>query len=352
MALHEVVLEYATKYLRYIRASGNYNVGGPCPFHKGGQERTPSFYINTQNGLYFCHACGEKGTFAQFLKLMGASAEKVDLVLELARQEQPKKPPKATDLHGDHFLSESLLGVFDYCPIKLVEDGFDEKLLHKMDVGFDKQYNRISFPIRDLYGNLVGFSGRTVIDAYPRYLVYKKEDLKRFCSDNPEDIAKYDAYDIKNHDHLWNMHNVFPSLFYGDLDTVIVVEGYKACLWMIQQGFENTVALQGSRMTAKQEAILCKFDGNVFFFLDNNKAGREGTDDAGPRLKRRGQKFWVCSYPDSVEEGAQPDNLTQEEIQSSLDTAKTLSEWRTEHGILPKPQNFNRTKYTRVHGSA
>ena len=105
-------------------------------------------------------------------------------------------------------------------------------------------------------------------------------------------------------------------------------------------------------MTAKQEAILCKFDGNVFFFLDNNKAGREGTDDAGPRLKRRGQKFWVCSYPDSVEEGAQPDNLNQEEIQNSLDTAKTLSEWRNENGILPKPQNFNRTKYPRIHGSA
>ena len=349
MALRDVVLDSAKKYLRFIRTSGDSNIGGPCPFHKGGQERTPSFYINTQNGLYFCHACGEKGTFAQFLKQMGASAEKVDLVLALAREEQPKKPRKAADLHGDHYLNESLLGVFDYCPIKLVEDGFDEQLLHKLDVGFDKEYERITFPIRDLYGNLVGFSGRTVTDAYPRYYVYKKQDLKRFCSDKPEDVANYEAYDIKNHDHVWNMHNVFPKLFYGALDTVIVVEGFKACLWMLQQGFENTVALQGSRMTAKQEAILCKFDGNVFFMLDNNKAGKEGTDDAGPRLIKRGQKFWACSYPDTVEEGAQPDNLNQEEIQNSLDMAQSLNEWRSKHGILTKQKTVSRPSYSRVY---
>ena len=105
-------------------------------------------------------------------------------------------------------------------------------------------------------------------------------------------------------------------------------------------------------MTAKQEAILCKFNGNILFFLDKNKAGRQGTNNAGPRLKRKGQSFRVCSYPDSVEEGAQPDNLTQEEIQESLDTAKTLNEWRTENGIQPESQNFDRTKHSRIHGSA
>lgn len=84
MALADVIQESAQKYLRFVKPSGNNNIGGPCPFHKDGQEKTPSFYINLQNGLYFCHACGEKGTFAQFLKAMGESAQKIDLIIELS----------------------------------------------------------------------------------------------------------------------------------------------------------------------------------------------------------------------------------------------------------------------------
>lgn len=349
MALSDVVLESAKKYLRFVKPSGNSNIGGPCPFHKDGNEKTPSFYINLRNGLYFCHACGEKGTFPQFLKAMGESAQKIDLVLELAREVKVNAPPKALDLHGKHFLKESLLGVFDYCPIKLIDDGFDEVLLQKMDIGFDKEYERITFPIRDLYGNLVGISGRTVTGAFPRYKVYKKEDLMRFASDDYEDVAKYKQYEIKNHHFLWNMHNVYPKLFHTELDTVIVVEGYKACLWMLQQGFENTVALQGSRMSDIQEATLAKHDGWVIFFLDKNKAGMEGTADAGPRLINRGLNFLVCDYPDIYEEGAQPDNLSKEEIQESLDTAKTFNEWRNEHGILTNKKTYDRPGTTWVH---
>ncbi|CAB4131713.1 Bacterial DnaG primase, TOPRIM domain [uncultured Caudovirales phage] len=349
MALSDVIHESAKKFLRFVKPSGNNNIGGPCPFHKDGKEHTPSFYINLRNGLYFCHACGEKGTFVQFLKAMGESSQKVDLVLELAREAKVNAPPKALDLHGKHFLKESLLGVFDYCPIKLVDDGFDEVLLQKMDVGFDREYERITFPIRDLYGSLVGVSGRTVTGAFPRYKVYKKEDLMRFASDDYADIAKYEQYEIKNHHYLWNMHNVYPKLFYTELDTVIVVEGYKACLWMLQQGFENTVALQGSRMSDVQEATLAKHDGWVIFFLDKNKAGMEGTADAGPRLINRGLNFLVCDYPDTFDEGAQPDNLSKEEIQNSLDTAKTFNEWRDEHGIFTKKKTYDGPRTTWVH---
>lgn len=349
MALADVIQESAQKYLRFVKPSGNNNIGGPCPFHKDGQEKTPSFYINLQNGLYFCHACGEKGTFAQFLKAMGESAQKIDLIIELSRVARIQAPPKALDLKSRHFLKESLLGVFDYCPIKLVEDGFDEVLLQKMDIGFDKEYERITFPLRDTYGNLVGISGRTVTGAFPRYKVYRKEDLVRFMSDDYQDKKRYENYEIKNHHFMWNMHNVYPNLFYTELDTVIVVEGYKACLWMIQNGFDNTVALQGSRMSDVQEATLAKHDGWVIFFLDNNKAGKDGTADAAPRLINRGQRVLICDYPDEYEEGAQPDNLKKDEIQASLDAALTFNEWRNRHGILTDKKAIYSPEHARIH---
>lgn len=338
MALREAILDEAKKHLRYIRTSGEHNIGGPCPFHKSGEERRPSFYINLNNGLFYCHSCGVKGTFAQFLKLLGASAAKIDLILELSREERPKQPAKITNLKGQFFLKESLLGVFDFCPTRLVNDGFDPKLLRKLDVGFDKEAMRITFPIRDMFGNLVGISGRTVTDEFPRYKVYKASDLRRFVS--PEDAHYINNYDIKNHTFLWNMHNVFPSIFYGKLDTLIVVEGYKACIWLLQQGIDNTVALQGSRMSRAQEATINKTDCKIFILLDNNKAGKEGTLDTGSRLLRLGHEVFVCSYPDELGTGAQPDNLDQDEILASLDAAQPFVQWRQQwntHQIADYP---------------
>jgi DNA primase len=140
---------------------------------------------------------------------------------------------------------------------------------------------------------------------------------------------------------------VYPKLFYTDLDMVIVVEGYKACLWMLQQGFDNTVALQGSRMSTSQEALLAKHDGWVILFLDNNKAGKEGTDDTGTRLIARGQRVLVCNYPDEYEEQAQPDNLSKDEIQHTLDTAMPLNDWKDKHGLQTKSEPLDVNAWVR-----
>jgi DNA primase len=331
--LRDVIVQELPKFLRFVKPSGTNNMGGPCPFHKGGQERTPSFYINVDNGLFFCHSCGVKGTFVQLMKQLGARADKIELLQELAKEEQPqKKPARATDHHATHTISEAILGALDFCPTSLVEAGFDKKLLHKMDVGFDQETMRVTYPIRDTYGMLVGISGRTVTDAWPRYLVYRPQDLARFAPpDNPQ---KYANYQIKNHDYVWNLHNVYPNLFYGDLDAVIVVEGYKACMWVVQCGFENTVALMGSRMTKTQEALLTKFSGSIFLFLDNNDAGWEGTYETGRALLKHGQDVWVVRYPEDAEDGTQPDNLTTEEIKTGLDTAEPFASWRRKNAVL------------------
>jgi len=328
--VRETVRQAAERYLRFVKMSGPNNIGGPCPFHKGGLEKNPSFYIHLDTGVYYCHSCHAKGTFIQFLRAMGTSPEEVDTVLELSRRQPRRTYDPARDMlgRGDIILNEALLGVFEYCPVSLLEQGFSEKLLKRLEIGFDLEQQRITFPIRDLYGNLVGISGRTVVDEFPRYKVYKSDDLVKYAPDDPEIKARYERYDIKNHNFLWNMHNVWPQAFHGALDTVIVVEGYKACIWMLQQDIDNVVALQGSRMTLVQERILSCLGGTVMLLLDNNKAGREGTVDTGARLRQRGLEVLVCSYPEGCDERAQPDNLTQPDILGVLDAAEDWHYWR------------------------
>jgi len=334
--MRETVMDAAKKYLRFVRVSGPQNIGGPCPFHKGGQEKRPSFYMNLETGLYFCHTCHAKGTFVQFLRQMGASPALIDDVLEDARSEKPRAPrkdPYEKAGHGEHFLNEALLGVFQYLPTGLVKDGFDPKLLKRFDIGFDRQEMRITFPIRDLEGRLVGITGRTVTGAREKYKVYKAKDLLQYAPEDPDVRARYERYDIKNHNFLWNSHNVYPPASFGGLDTVVVVEGYKACLWLIQQEIENVVALQGSRMSGAQERILSSLGGTFVLFLDNNSAGKEGMFDAGQRLRRRGRRVLCVNYPYGCDEHTQPDNLDQARLLGVLDAAEDWHHWRTRHAF-------------------
>lgn len=327
--MREAVESALRRYLRYIKPSGSHNLGGPCPFHKGGMESKPSFYMNTNNGLYYCHTCHAKGTLSQFLKRMGAPAAEVELHIEIARKSPKRKRRLTKDPGlGDHFLPEGILGIFDYCPRDLVNEGFDKKVLKRMEVGFDTEEMRITFPLRDLYGNLCGISGRTVINEYPRYKVYKSDDFIRLSLDEREGRDKYGNYDIKNHNFLWNAHNVYPGAFFGETDCVIIVEGYKACLWLLQNGIENVIAMQGSRMTWIQERILSRLGVTYILLLDADKAGREGTFDTAQRLRRVGRNVLCCNYPDWLDDDAQPDGLTEEELFGVLDAAQPFPRWR------------------------
>lgn len=330
--MRDLVIDTLSKYLRFVRPSGPHNVGGPCPFHKGGMEKKPSFYMNTRNGVFYCHSCHVSGGFSTFLRMVGMTRQQIDHILEDVEFESPDQIERRR-LREDvsrtpHRLNEALLGVFQFCPTDLVRAGFDKQLMKELEVGFDKEQMRIIFPIRDLHGALAGLAGRTVVDDYPRYKVYKSEDIMAYAPDDPEVKARYKRYDIKSHNYLWNMHRVYPKIFMGDLDALVIVEGYKACLWLLQHGVDNTVALQGSRMSWAQERILSRLDCTFILFLDNNDAGKTGVSDMGDRLMRRGKKVLCCYYPDEFDEAAQPDDLDEETIYEVLDTATTLRHWR------------------------
>lgn len=323
------IQQISRQYLRKVKPSGPENLMAVCPFHvkaDGSQEGTPSFAISTVTGLWFCHSCQARGNLYTFLRDLGLGAAEISFryqpLLEAAKRNLPPAPDptRPGEIFSSNPLPEGLLGIFDYCPLQLLDEGFAEETLRHFDVGFDMQHLRITYPIRDLSGNLVAISGRSINGAWPRYKIYDME---------------YKAWDLPERRHwdkrtaLWNAHSVYSNLFLTTAQSeVVVVEGFKACMWVWQAGVKNVVALLGTYLSWEHQWILERLGSTVCLFLDNNDPGQIGTVKCGDRLKAS-TLVKVVKYPDRLtnEEKAQPDSCTKEEVLEQIQHAVSYSDW-------------------------
>jgi DNA primase len=315
----EEVLHVAHRFLQNVHRSGNDNISATCPFHQLGERVTTTLSMSLSRGVWFCFSCHEKGNLQSFLRKVGISRTELDqkyhfLIEELDRSRPAPPDPLRTRVLSDNPLPESLLGVFDSCPTPLVDDGFEEETLQSFDIGFDEKHMRMTFPLRDLHGKLVGISGRTVYDdVQPRYKIYDKE-YKEFGLPERE---------TPRAGLLWNAHNVYPEIFFNQQPEVVLVEGFKACMWVVQAGVKNTVALIGSFLTYEHQWILERMGATVYVFLDNNPAGWKGRDYIGKTLSKS-LDVRIVEYPDDRE---QPDALGQDEVLQSLREAQNFHLW-------------------------
>jgi DNA primase len=326
--MKSVVEFLADKYLEWWRptSDGN-NISGPCPFHE--EKSVGAFYISTVNGMFICHSCQTRGNLATFMKELGASSKLRTSVMdrvgaEITAKVNTELNPRKDALKNHMPLSEGMLGIFDYCPKRLLDAGFDKDVLRRYDIGFDKDQMRITFPIRSHLGVLMGIAGRTVTDEQPRYKIYKEQDFLRFSD-------RYKGYVFEKKHFLWNMDRVMPEALHGNLDHIFVVEGYKAALWLIQHGAWNTVALQGTYMSRMQQTLLQRTDCSIYILLDNTASAMKGTYEAGLRLNTS-HKVGVCCYPEDAVDGAQPDDLNSDELMEVLTTPVRFRSWRKEYG--------------------
>jgi DNA primase len=325
--------------------SGEENMSVRCPFHKGGEETRPSFSINVTNGVWHCFTGCGGGSLPKLLHLLGLSREKIDEELKDLREELEynkqnlKWKKEANWKTKDPFLAapilpETILRPYHFCPTKLVEAGFDQRWLEWMDVGFDRNNNRITYPIRDVYGNLAGISGgATVAGQYPKYKVYQgkhQDPVSGHLVPSPYGQwfdEQYPEYWFKNHNYLWNYDNIYPTLFFGkEVQTLIIVEGFKACLWLLQNGWNNTVALMGSSMSEQQSNLIHRLRSNVILFLDNDEAGWEGTKNIASRVQRFQPGVHIAHYPYAEE--CQPDDLTPAEVAAAIQGSENYPQWR------------------------
>lgn len=325
--VEQEISKIAQQYLEGIKPSGSNNIMALCPFHAkidGSPEKRPSFAMNLSNGLYFCHACETKGNLYTFLKNVGIDRQSITTqfgdLLEAAASNSPARinplDPNVKELAP---LPESLLGLFDSCPISLLDAGFNEETLRQFDVGFDSTHNRITFPLRDYQGRLSGISGRDVTGNGLRYKVYDREY---------QDWDMPARWGFDKRKILWNVHTIYPDLFFGQNDRyVVAVEGFKACMWVWQAGIRNVVALLGTYLSDEQRWILERLGITLYLFLDHNEAGQIGTLKA---IERTAQSIpiRVMEYPERVaHSSSQPDSLTVEEVHNSFNTSIDYVTW-------------------------
>jgi DNA primase len=140
---------------------------------------------------------------------------------------------------------------------------------------------------------------------------------------------RFPDYKFNNKNYLWNFDKVYPRLFFANREeTIIIVEGFKACLWLLQHGWSNTIALMGSALSEFQRNLIHRVRANVILFLDYNQAGRDGSFKIARTLQAFQPNVRIARYPEDAEEEYQPDDLRAEEISAAINSAETPTEWR------------------------
>ena len=332
------VVDEISKYVTGLKKGAGNNWIGFCPIHgeQAGKSK-PSFSLNASTGMWYCFAGCGGGGLPTFLKLLDVPRPRVD---SLMTRLKPHLTPveKKKDLTQDrglfqtpYPLPEKILGLYEECPLGLIEAGFTEETLWMHDVGFDEEQQRITFPIRDLTGTLAGISGRDVTGrAMEKYKVYQRE---------LQDLG-FQNYHLEKGHYLWRWDRVYPHV-YGNPERppVYVTEGFKACLWMVQNGFPNTVALMGASMTDVQKMFLERLGGPIVLCLDNNPAGLKGTARIGYRIS--GARVLVMRYPPEVQ---QPDGLPYEALHEAISRALSLSTWSNQNAQYVSKFSNGRTQ--------
>ena len=302
------------RYVRLKRTGSGYT--GLCPFHN---EKTPSFHVNPARQMYKCFGCGVGGnvltfvmeyenlTFPEAMEMLaeqaGIDLPKQEMTAQQKQQEGIRltlleinkkaaryyfallKSPRGKTgydyLTGRGLTDETILHfglgfagqgggeLYQY----LKKEGYSDQILKetglfKMDERgvYDKFWNRVMFPIMDVNNRVIGFGGRVMGDAKPKYL-------------NSPETKIFDK-----------SRNLF-GLNYakrGKRNNMILCEGYMDVIALHQAGFTNAVASLGTAFTEQQANLIRRYTDEVLLTYDSDGAGVKAAMRAIPMLRRAG----------------------------------------------------------------
>ncbi|MBI5414431.1 DNA primase [Candidatus Peregrinibacteria bacterium] len=356
------IVDVVEKYVPLKKAGRN--LKGLCPFHN---DHAPSLLVSPEKGLAWCFACQNGGDmfafvekiehvdFSEALKILANMAgiqltsystkksespdQKIRMLSLLEEtqnffRENYQKNVRVQEEVAKRNISEAVLTKFG---IGYAKDDFHalEKYLlsknysHKemLEVGvvsqkddtpgevYDRFRKRITFPIFDLHGSLVGFGGRIFEKGDPKYLnspeteLYKKSSLLYGMNFAREAIKK--------------------------TDFCLVVEGYYDVIACHNAGIENTVAVSGVALSEEHVKIIHRFTKNIVFAFDADSAGVAATKRGIQTAIQGGSHIFILEIPD----GKDPDEALRnapEKFISALGQRKPVMEYLFEKNFEGK----------------
>lgn len=316
--IEDVVGQYVN-----LKRSGA-NLFGLCPFHG---EKTPSFSVAPDKGIYYCFGCHKGGGVINFqMEIEGLSyGDAVRALAKRAGMEVPEDPQfqsrykqqerlwalskeAARYFHSKLYAQEGAEGL-----AYAQKRGMPRSTLTKFGIGFapnswnglvdamkakgytdqelkdaglvsekngriyDRFRNRLMFPIIDVRGNVIGFGGRVMDDSTPKYL------------NSPETII------FNKRKNLFALNLAKKS----KLGYLILVEGYMDAVALHQYGFDCAVASLGTSLTQEHAVLLSRYTEQVVLIYDGDEAGQNATRRAIPMLEAAGIQVKVLRMHDA-----------------------------------------------------
>ncbi len=359
------IVDVVSQYIKLQRAGKNYK--GLSPFNK---EKTPSFYVSTDRGLYHCFSSGKGGDIFTFVQEMeGVDFQGALKILaeragvELVYEDKGKRDErsrlydlleKAKNVYRknlsltevDYLYSRglndesiekweigyaksgwrNLYEMFQKCE----QDLFKSGLIKKSEKGsyYDVFRSRIMFPLWDPSGRVVAFSGRIFPDD--------GESAKYLNSPETELFSKSRIlYGYDKAKQSIRKHN-FSILVEGQMDVVM----------SHQAGYTNTIAVSGTALTLDHLSLIQRLSNNVVMAFDADRAGIQSAGKSAMLALQKGMDVKVASLPMGVD----PADCIKESADTwkqAVRNAKHIVEFYL--NILSTEESDKRTLQLKVH---
>ena len=347
------IQDVVAPYVKLHRAGRS--LTGLCPFHK---EKTPSFHVSVERGTFHCFGCGVGGDMFSFIeKIEGVDfkgalkmlADKAGVEIEYSgesrehrgRQERLREAmARAAQIYATALTKDSAayayakkrgltdetikgfgLGVAPdawrtlletltaegFTTAELLAAGLIKEAEGKSGTYYDRFRNRLMFPIRDVAGRVVAFTGRALAD----------DDLAKYL--NSPETELYHKSDV-----LFGMDRAKDAI--RTRGFTLLVEGQMDLLHAHQAGFGNTVALSGTALTEKYIGLMKRYSDNLMLVLDADTAGLTATAKSAQLALRQGLHVKAVRLPS----GKDPADLIMEdpkEFSTRVREAKSVIEF-------------------------
>ncbi len=306
------IVDVISSYVKLQKKGSSYF--GLCPFHN---EKSPSFSVSREKQMYYCFGCGAGGnvftflmeyenySFQEALKYLADRAG-----VDLPEAEYSKEARERADQKAILLEINKVAAQYFYVQLKspqgahalsyLKDRGLSDEMIHSFGLGYsnkysndlyqylkskgyrdelivkaglvtvderygasDKFWNRVMFPIMDSNSRVIGFGGRVMGDAKPKYL------------NSPETMI----FDKSR--NLYGLNRARSSR----KPYFLLCEGYMDVISLHQAGFSNAVASLGTALTPGHAALIKRYVKEVYLTYDSDEAGTKAALRAMPILK-------------------------------------------------------------------